>query len=789
MDDIVFIGDWVKDRVLGSGSFGIVVLWKHKETGEKLAIKSCRWSDELTEKHKERWTTEVEMLRNCNNPNIVGTKELPQEFVRGLERANPSKLPILCMEYCSGGDLRQFLNKCESSSGLKEYDLRQILNDVGNAMKFLHLNKITHRDLKPENIVMQVQEDTGRTDLQVPAQQKKIVYKLIDLGYAKELDSKSICASFVGTLQYLAPEILYSKTYSNSVDFWSFGLLAFEAACGVRPFLPFMAPVQWMPHVKKKASENISVYETYHGDIEYSNEIFPENHISKPFKRLIEKWLRVALEWDPKLRGRDTTAVKGVTFNIPADGKESARNNVIIFNLLESILSVKIIKIFSVSSLVEIAYEINDSTTIKTLKSWIQQDTNILIQDQILISQVTHSDIVDDELVSRYWNNQSNTMIYLYHKSHIIRDNIEPVVPRSVQRSLEHPKALYNYKNSKDLYKCGFYFVLKQKENYDLLVTGLFVRGESLKHEGKQLLLKHNSVDKAIGKLLTKQDTIINMVDIGKKHIKMLQENGTGTNFLGGFEKIFKDSDDVIDKINKLQNAWSQLTIRLQSAARRSNEVLSSDLNNFITKYNYQTLVADVIKVYINFRKNERDYRAGERQCHDIMKICYNCLKTRSKILLEIRHQPFVLKLIDISVEFSKISDIINTALENTEKLTSDLANVTDALTNCMWSTISILSSDATELADLPYSVVSFQKNDFKIGESVSNHCIKVLDQYKRPQDNQNSLDDHLEFKSLIEESLKLRQNHILLNSKLCQQKKILDKEIYDFSFLDERVD
>jgi serine/threonine protein kinase len=43
----------------------------------------------------------------------------------------------------------------------------------------------------------------------------QIVYKLIDLGYAKELDQSSICTSFVGTLQYLAPELFMSKTYVN----------------------------------------------------------------------------------------------------------------------------------------------------------------------------------------------------------------------------------------------------------------------------------------------------------------------------------------------------------------------------------------------------------------------------------------------------------------------------------------------------------------------------------------------------------------------------------------------
>jgi serine/threonine protein kinase len=57
----------------------------------------------------------------------------------------------------------------------------------------------------------------------------QIVYKLIDLGYAKELDQTSICTSFVGTLQYLAPELFMSKTYAAlSYPYLSLPLLLTE---------------------------------------------------------------------------------------------------------------------------------------------------------------------------------------------------------------------------------------------------------------------------------------------------------------------------------------------------------------------------------------------------------------------------------------------------------------------------------------------------------------------------------------------------------------------------------
>lgn len=775
MNDLVFIGDWTKDRVLGSGSFGVVVLWRHNRTDEKLAIKTCKWSDELKDKHRERWTKEVEMLQKTNNANIVSTKELPPEFIKGLERVNPSRLPILCMEYCGGGDLRQLLHKPELCAGLPEPQVRQILSDIRNAMQFLHSNKITHRDLKPENVVLQIIDNPSKNNLGVQTP-KKIVYKLIDLGYAKEIDSNSVCASFVGTLQYLAPELFASKSYSNSVDFWSFGLLAFEIICGTRPFLPYLAPVQWIPLVEKKLHDNICVYETHHGDIEYSNEIFPENYISKPLKLLLEKWLRIALEWDPKLRGRD--APSKVTFNIPTE-QRTAASKIVIFDLLEEILSKKIVKVFSISTLSPHAYEIDEKTNIQTLKKLLHNDTKIMPDKQIIISPKTYLNIGDDDLVINYWSESCNTMLYVFDKTLILNDVIEPIVPKAIQRALkENQKALYNFKNSQNLYKNGVYFVLSQVEMYESLIHGLFARAESLKHEGKLLLLKHNTVDKCIGKLVEKQELMTNITETGKKHVERLREDGTGVNYLGGFDKLFKDIDDRCEKVTKLQLAWAQTSVRLQSATRRSNEVLSLEINNFVARNNFQSLLSETLQTYVNFKKGEffSDHRTKEKPCTDIIKLCYECLKLRCKIVLEMRHQPFMLKLMDLNTEFAKISDIITNAAGNNDKLNADLTTFSNELTDCTWATISLLSSEADDLANLPYSVVSFQKRDFKIGESVSSHCIKVS----------NKVEEDEKLKKLIEESLQLRKNHTQLTEKLTTQRELLKKSDFDYSFLAE---
>lgn len=170
-------------------------------------------------------------MKSINNNNLVQYKELPPILGQALEQDNPTGLPILSMEYCCKGNLRKFLVQPSNHKGCAEDDVRCILEDMSNAISYLHGRNITHRDIKPENIVIQ----TCNT------RPSKNTYKLIDLGYAKELET---IASFVGTLPYLAPEILKNEPYTFTVDYWSLGILVYEIITGALPFLPSKTPVE-----------------------------------------------------------------------------------------------------------------------------------------------------------------------------------------------------------------------------------------------------------------------------------------------------------------------------------------------------------------------------------------------------------------------------------------------------------------------------------------------------------------------------------------------------------------
>uniref|UniRef100_A0A8C5FW44 Inhibitor of nuclear factor kappa-B kinase subunit alpha n=1 Tax=Gadus morhua TaxID=8049 RepID=A0A8C5FW44_GADMO len=285
-------------------------------TGDKIALKLCRL--ELNQKNKDRWSREIQIMKKLSHVNVVEAREVPLE----LSSIGLNDLPLLAMEYCSKGDLRKMLNKPENCCGLKESEVLSLLSDIGSGIRYLHANKIIHRDLKPENIVLQ--DVRG-----------KLVHKIIDLGYAKDLDQGSLCTSFVGTLQYLAPELFENKPYTVTVDYWSFGTMIFECVCGFRPFLHHMQPVQWTSKVKNKGPKDIMAVEDMNGEVRFSTHLPYPNNLSRPLLEPVESLLQMMLLWDPATRG---------------GGTDPESNHPCFYTTLHNILSMKVIHVLDMTS-------------------------------------------------------------------------------------------------------------------------------------------------------------------------------------------------------------------------------------------------------------------------------------------------------------------------------------------------------------------------------------------------------------------------------------------------------
>ncbi|TMS22131.1 Inhibitor of nuclear factor kappa-B kinase subunit alpha [Larimichthys crocea] len=335
------------------GGFGNVYLYQHHVTNEKLALKMCRL--ELTPRNKDRWTREIQIMKKLNHINVVTARDVPDEMLD----ISLNGLPLLAMEYCSRGDLRKILSKPENCCGLKESEVLSLLNDVGSGIQYLHENKIIHRDLKPENIVLQ--DING-----------KLVHKIIDLGYAKDLDQGSLCTSFVGTLQYLAPELFENKPYTVTVDYWSFGTMVFECSCGFRPFLHNLQPVQWASKVRNKGPKDIMAVEDVNGEVKFSTHLPYPNNLSRTLLELLESLLQLMLKWDPILRGG----------KLSVDTKRPK-----CFEVLEQILSMKVVHILNMTTAQVHSFQLTPDESLHSLQKRIEGETKIEVVNQELLQE------------------------------------------------------------------------------------------------------------------------------------------------------------------------------------------------------------------------------------------------------------------------------------------------------------------------------------------------------------------------------------------------------------------
>ncbi|XP_057856419.2 calcium-dependent protein kinase 2 isoform X2 [Cryptomeria japonica] len=129
----------------------------------------------------------------------------------------------LVMEYCKEGDLWHFV---ERNGGLwnAEYEASCIFRQIVNAIQSCHRMGILHGDIKLRNVFL---SSTGR-DWEI---------KLGDFGSSKVFSKGEIFkGDIIGTLPYMAPEILQSQGYCEAVDIWSAGVLLYKLLCGYYPF-------------------------------------------------------------------------------------------------------------------------------------------------------------------------------------------------------------------------------------------------------------------------------------------------------------------------------------------------------------------------------------------------------------------------------------------------------------------------------------------------------------------------------------------------------------------------
>ncbi|XP_031351673.1 serine/threonine-protein kinase Nek8-like isoform X2 [Photinus pyralis] len=180
---------------------------------------------------------EVAILKCLKHPNVVLYFD---SFVS-------DNIFYIVMEYATKGSLYDFIKRNKPNL-LSQQTVLNYFCQILNGLHHIHSKNIIHRDLKAENIFL--------TGLQAD------VVKIGDFGISKILQNETKTQTFIGTANYLAPEMCHGKPYNTKSDIWSLGCILYELCALERMFDGPVANVVYSISTGRKKLINSSLYET-----------------------------------------------------------------------------------------------------------------------------------------------------------------------------------------------------------------------------------------------------------------------------------------------------------------------------------------------------------------------------------------------------------------------------------------------------------------------------------------------------------------------------------------------
>lgn len=199
-------------RCLGKGTYGTVILVRQRATGRLYAQKQFKKASVVVHKKLvEQTKTERQILESVNRHPFV---------VKLFYAFQDHEKLYLILEYGSGGELFTHLNteKMFPEPVAAFYMAQMVL-----ALSHLHDTLgVIYRDLKPENCLLDAHGNLLLTDFGLSSQ--------------VPTDEEDCCKSILGTVEYMAPEVVQGEKYGKAVDWWSFGALGYDLMTGNPPF-------------------------------------------------------------------------------------------------------------------------------------------------------------------------------------------------------------------------------------------------------------------------------------------------------------------------------------------------------------------------------------------------------------------------------------------------------------------------------------------------------------------------------------------------------------------------
>ncbi|XP_074708496.1 steroidogenic acute regulatory protein, mitochondrial isoform X6 [Strix uralensis] len=219
-------------RILGKGGFGEVCACQVRATGKMYACKKLEKKRIKKRKGEAMALNEKQILEKVNS-----------RFVVSLAYAYETKDALcLVLTIMNGGDLKFHIYNM-GNPGFEDERVVFYAAEICCGLQHLHQEGIVYRDLKPENILL---DDDGHI-------------RISDLGLAIKIPEGETIRGRVGTVGYMAPEVISNERYAFSPDWWGLGCLVYEMIEGQSPFRARKERVK-REEVEKRVREEPELY-------------------------------------------------------------------------------------------------------------------------------------------------------------------------------------------------------------------------------------------------------------------------------------------------------------------------------------------------------------------------------------------------------------------------------------------------------------------------------------------------------------------------------------------------
>ena len=256
----------VKQEPVARGAFADIYLYRRNHN--LVALKQLRIEENTNN-----------VMKSLKYEAGLGMKLIHSNIVQVFGVVQQNGLLGIVMEWADQGSLRNQLKNVSENQKIR------ISLDICDGLSYLHEQKYAHRDLKPENILLFTPDFKA---------------KISDFGTSKQIQTLTKTTRIIGTMQYLAPELMGGgTTHGKPVDIYSLTILLYELFTGLDPFPGCDDPFKFFgvfqrnerPKIPKDLPESLV-------------SLFSKGWLTDPSKRPKIKEFKTILE---SMRGTDVT--------------------------------------------------------------------------------------------------------------------------------------------------------------------------------------------------------------------------------------------------------------------------------------------------------------------------------------------------------------------------------------------------------------------------------------------------------------------------------------------------